>query len=88
MSRNKEEHTAYRKEFKKYCEEIVKTTKSIRDFLFRAGINTPDGKLTKPYQLDKDFIDSLPETKLMGKIDVPAELKRSAEFVKNNKLKF
>jgi len=40
---------SYLKEFKAFSKKITSTEKSTREFLVRAGINTPTGKLTRNY---------------------------------------
>ena len=40
----------YLKEFKKYIKEVLSTKDLTKNFLVRAGINTPKGKLTKRYK--------------------------------------
>jgi hypothetical protein len=46
---NTKEHEQYRKEFKSYAKKIISTRENAQNFLIRAGINTPDGELTKEY---------------------------------------
>jgi len=46
---NAKEHKIYLEEFKAYAKRITATKNSTKDFLVRAGINTPSGRLTKAY---------------------------------------
>jgi len=43
------EHETYQKEFAAYAKKIIATKKSAEQFLVRAGINTPTGRLSKNY---------------------------------------
>lgn len=49
---NTKEHKKYLNEFKAYSKEIISSQENARNFLVRAGINTPDGKLTKAYSVN------------------------------------
>ena len=46
---NEFEHSKLLKEFKAYSAKVTATKESSKEFLIRAGINTPTGRLTKAY---------------------------------------
>ena len=46
---NEVEHSKLLKEFIAYSEKVTATKESSKEFLIRAGINTPTGRLTKAY---------------------------------------
>ena len=46
---NTKEYKVYLKEFKAYAKKVTATKCSAKEFLIRAGINTPTGRLAKAY---------------------------------------
>ena len=46
---NTKEHRVYLNEFKAYAKQVTATKNSSKEFLIRAGINTPTGRLAKAY---------------------------------------
>jgi hypothetical protein len=43
------EHIDYLKDFKKYSKEVTRTKETSKEFLIRAGILTPTGRLSRSY---------------------------------------
>lgn len=46
----------YVKDFKEFSKEMLKSKESATQFLVDAGINNPDGTLTKRYAPEKEYI--------------------------------
>ena len=55
---NTSEHKKYLKEFSDLTEKILSSEKSAHNFLLKAKINTPTGRLTKIYSETKVQISS------------------------------